>query len=177
MKMVKEFIMPVLVLTVICLVVSAALVGTYQLTKPVIDENERITAENARKEVMPDAPGFEQVTLPDDAPEGVLEVYHATDDTGYVITVETSGYKSGMQVMVGILSDGTISQVRMIKHQETQNLGGKLAQESYTSQYIGKDASLQGIVGVGGATLSSNGFYGAVQTAFDMFDLLTGSAA
>ena len=37
MKFVKDFVIPVVVLTVICVVVSAALVFTYQATKPIID--------------------------------------------------------------------------------------------------------------------------------------------
>ena len=38
MKFVKDFVIPVVVLTVIFVVVSAALVFTYQATKPIIDE-------------------------------------------------------------------------------------------------------------------------------------------
>ena len=38
MKFVKDFVVPVVVLTVICVVVSTALVFTYQATKPIIDE-------------------------------------------------------------------------------------------------------------------------------------------
>lgn len=49
MKFVKDFVIPVVVLTVICVVVSAALVFTYQATKPIIDE-----AEKRRKPMRPE---------------------------------------------------------------------------------------------------------------------------
>ena len=45
MKFVKDFVIPVVVLTVICVVVSAALVFTYQATKPIIDEAKNAEAE------------------------------------------------------------------------------------------------------------------------------------
>ena len=48
MKFVKDFVIPVVVLTVICVVVSAALVFTYQATKPIIDEAKNAEANAAR---------------------------------------------------------------------------------------------------------------------------------
>ena len=53
MKFVKDFVIPVVVLTVICVVVSAALVFTYQATKPIIDEAKNAEANAARAVVLP----------------------------------------------------------------------------------------------------------------------------
>ena len=47
MKAVKEFVVPAAVLTAICLVVSGALAGTYQLTEPVIEAAKRAEADAA----------------------------------------------------------------------------------------------------------------------------------
>ena len=58
----NDFIMPIVVLTVICIVISAALGFTNKVTAPVIEETERRNAEAARKEVMPEADGFEEIT-------------------------------------------------------------------------------------------------------------------
>ena len=51
MKFVKDFVIPVVVLTVICVVVSAALVFTYQATKPIIDEAKNAEANAARRQL------------------------------------------------------------------------------------------------------------------------------
>ena len=49
-SIVKDFVMPIAVLTVICLVISAALAMTNMVTAPIIEETSRRNAEAARKE-------------------------------------------------------------------------------------------------------------------------------
>ena len=53
----RELIAPTLVLLLICLVITAALAGTYQVTKPIIDEINFRNANLARGEVLPDGEG------------------------------------------------------------------------------------------------------------------------
>ena len=48
-----ENLKPIVVLTVICLVVSAALAGTYNLTKPVIDAAKAAQAPAKARESAP----------------------------------------------------------------------------------------------------------------------------
>ena len=89
MKAVKEFVVPAAVLTVICLVVSAALAGTYQLTEPVIEAAKRAEADQSRVVVLPDGQNFEQV--PADGLENIVEAYKAGNGAGYVITGKAKG--------------------------------------------------------------------------------------
>ena len=56
-----EKLKPIVVLTAICLVVSAALTGTYNLTKPVIDAAKAAQANEALLAVLPDGTDFEEV--------------------------------------------------------------------------------------------------------------------
>ena len=58
-----ENLKPIVVLTVICLVVSAALAGTYNLTKPVIDAAKAAQANEALAAVLPEGADFEEVTV------------------------------------------------------------------------------------------------------------------
>ena len=59
----KDMMKPTIVLLVICLVAAAALAGTYQFTKPMIDEiNARMAAE-ARMTVLSTADNFEQMDV------------------------------------------------------------------------------------------------------------------
>ena len=85
MKFVKDFVVPVVVLTVICVVVSTALVFTYQATKPIIDEAKNAEANSARAVVLPGATDFEAVELPSDI-EGAVDAYKETSGLGYVVT-------------------------------------------------------------------------------------------
>lgn len=48
----KDFVKPVLVLTLICLFISAALAFTNQKTAPIIEEAELAKAEQDRKSVV-----------------------------------------------------------------------------------------------------------------------------
>ena len=63
MNAVKQFVVPAVVLTVICLVVSAALAGTYQVTEPVIEAAKRAEADASRVVVLPGGKDFKEVTV------------------------------------------------------------------------------------------------------------------
>src|SRR5699024_12528133 len=67
----NEFVRPTLVLAIICLVITALLSVSHEITQPIIDENERKTAEIARAEVLTEADSFEQIE--GEFPEGVQE--------------------------------------------------------------------------------------------------------
>ena len=69
---------PIVVLSVICVVVTAALAATNEVTAPII-EAARIEAENAaRLQVLPEADDFTEV--PGIAVDGVSAVYEAQDE-------------------------------------------------------------------------------------------------
>ncbi len=87
----QDFVKPILVLTVICLFISAALAFTNQKTAPIIEEAERIKAEQARKEVLQDADSFTLVEITG-APSTVSEIYKAENGAGYVVVLTTKGY-------------------------------------------------------------------------------------
>ena len=57
----NEYMMCIVVLTALCLVISAALALTNMVTEPVITEGALKRAEAARIEVLPEADGFELV--------------------------------------------------------------------------------------------------------------------
>ena len=84
MNAMNEFVKPTLVLAIICLVITALLSVSHEITQPIIDENERKTAEIARAEVLTEADSFEQIE--GEFPEGVQEVYKAANGAGYTVT-------------------------------------------------------------------------------------------
>ena len=83
MNAMNEFVKPTLVLAIICLVITALLSVSHEITQPIIQENERKTAELARAEVLAEADSFEQLT--GEFPEGVQEVYAAANGVAHTV--------------------------------------------------------------------------------------------
>ena len=169
----NDFIMPIAVLTIICLVITTALAFTEQATTPVIEATEKANAEAARKEVLQAADGFELLEL-SDLPDGITEVYNATNGAGTVVMGEGKGYGGTMKIIIGLDADGKITGSKVLAHGETAGLGSKVAEPKFQSQFPGKDSSLSGVSTIGGATISSNCFIGVVKKAFAVQQLAQG---
>lgn len=169
-----DFVMPILVLTLICLVMSAILAFLNNVTAPIIEETENAIAEAARSEVLPEADGFTQVDV--DLPDGsfVTAVYEANNGVGYVFMITCNGYggKNTMNLICGMDADGLIVATKTLSHAETAGLGSKTADEGFRSQFTGKDASLEGVDIIGGATFSSNYYIEGIRSAFEAYELV-----
>ena len=169
-----EKLKPIVVLTAICVIVSAALVGTYGLTKPVIDAAKAAEANAALSAVLPDGADFEEVTV---TAENVLNAYKAGNGAGYVFQAQGKGFAGMITVMVGISSDGSITGTQVMEHGETPGIGDRIEKEAhFQEQYLGKDYNLEGIEFLSGATFSSKGFNTAVGNAFVAYGELAGIA-
>lgn len=173
MKDAKQIRRSIVVLTVICLLTSAALAVVNHFTAPVSEANAAARAQQARQEAVPDAASFEPVEAA--LPENVVSAYAALDAAGkpmsYLFTVEGKGFGGTIQVLCVIGADGLIRACRtMDVSSETTTLGGQTATESYTGQYVGKDAALTGVNAISGATVTSTAYRGCVQTAFEAYE-------
>ena len=167
-----DFVQPIVVLTVICLVMSLALAFINKVTLPIITETESAIAEAARSEVLPAADGFSKLDVA--LPEGsfVTEVYEATNGVGYVFMITCNGYggKGTMNLICGIDSDGKIVDTKTLSHAETAGLGSKVTEDGFKSQFVGKDAALDGVDTISGATFSSNYYIEGIASAFDVYN-------
>ena len=171
MKNTKEIRKSIVVLVVICLLTSAALAVVNHFTAPVSKANAEARAEQA----VPDAASFQLVETT--LPEEVVSAYLALDEAGspmsYLFTVEGKGFGGTIQVMCVIGTDGLIRACRtMDVSSETTTLGGQTANESYTGQYTGQDASLSGVNAISGATITSTAYRSCVETAFEAYALV-----
>jgi len=171
----KEFLMPVIVLTAICLVISAALAFTNSLTKPVIDAAAAERADAVRLDVLPQADAFEQLEA-SGLPQSVTDVYKAANGAGYVFTVIAKGYGGDMEILCGIDASGKITACMTLSHSETSGIGSKTTEEAYRSQYAGKDSSLEGVSAISGATVSSTAYENAIKDAFKAFETVKEAA-
>ena len=88
-----------------------------------------------------------------------------------MFTAGNKGFDGTVVVMTAIGADGKIVQVSTIDvTSETKTLGGQTANESYTSQYTGKDAALDGIDAISGATITSTAYEQCVSDSFAAYD-------
>ena len=169
----NDFVMPIAVLTIICLVITALLALTNSATAPVITKAAAERAEAARTEIIPQADGFELVEA-EGLPSAVKEVYRTTNDCGYIFMLTTMGYGGEMDLILGMDNEGKIIDVKTLKHSETKGMGSKTTEEPFRSQFTGKDKELEGVSAISGATISSNAYLGAVADAFAAFEIVTG---
>lgn len=172
MNIVKDFVKPVAVLTAICLIVAGVLAFTYEFTAPIIAQGAASEADAAKLELLPDADSFEEVDLTD--VDGLVSIHQAKNGAGYVVVSAATGFKGLLNVMTGITADGLITGVKLMENQETPNLGTKVGDEAYTSQFVGKDMNLDGVELITGATISSKAFNKAVNIAFVAYGKVAG---
>jgi len=177
-----DFVAPIGVLFLICVVMTFLLALTNGATAPIIEQAELEAAQAARKEVMADADDFELVTKEKqesaDKTVTVTEVYKATNDAGYVFMITAKGYggKNTLNMACGIDMDGKITGTKVLSHAETVGLGAKITGDDFRNQFPGKDSSLEGVDLISGATFSSNYYLNALRFAFEVYDTVKGAA-
>ena len=170
----RTYVMPLLVLTIICLVVSGALAFMDSITSPIVAEAAAERAQEAMIKIIPDAQGFESIDLSyiDELPASIREIYRTTNGIGYIIIAAVNGFSGDITVICGIAPDGTIIESATLSHTETKGIGTILEEESFLSPFGGLDASLEGIDTVAGATISTRAYIQAINDIFEAFRLV-----
>ncbi len=163
----NDFIKPVLVLVIICVIASFLLAATNGVTEPIIEKAKIAQAEATRKELLPKATSFSQIAC-DTA--NVESVYKDDGGSGFVVTSYANGYGGRLTVTVGFNPDGSIISIKVDASGETATVGGKAALPEYTDLYKGATQSADGIDTISGATISSKAVKKAVNAAFEAFD-------
>ncbi len=165
----KDFVLPILVLRVICLLITGALAVTNNFTEPVITAAAAERAAAARQEILPKAGGFELMQL-DGLPATVKEIYKTTNNAGYFFLLTASGYGGELKIICAIDSDGFIVGSKTLEQSETKGLGTKSI-DKIESSIAGADSTLSGVDGVSGATITAKAYLGAVHDAFTAFEI------
>ena len=169
--MTKKNIMPVVVLTAICIVVAALLGVVNMITKPVIDEAEAQKVYDSFRNVLDGV--YSDADVPEGAPNSVNAMYKVADSDGnligHVATVTVKGYAGNISVTVGVDAEGKVTKAEVTASAETH---GKAGMKNYTDNFAGLDAA--GVAGVdtfSGATISSTAIRGAI---LDAVNAITG---
>jgi electron transport complex protein RnfG len=169
----KDFIMPILVLTLICLLMSSALAVGNRFTRPVIEKAAAERAEEARKMIIPGADEFVLLENPN-LPRTVLEAYATSNDKGYIFIVTTVGYGGEFKIICGITPDGKVIGSAVLEHNETQGLGTIVFTKA--ADYDGLDsAGAEGIDAIAGSTITSRAYKNGIRDAFAAFETVRGA--
>ena len=150
--------------------ITALLLGLVNMvTAPVIAENARIKNEKAMAAVLP-AEAYNPVEYTG-SDANILAVYEAAG-AGYVVQVECPGsFGGGLQAMVGVAADGTVTGVEIVKTAETSGLGANAGKDAFKGQFAGLDVTAGvtkdggTIVPITGATITSRAVCAGVNSA------------
>lgn len=168
----KQSLSSVIVLTVICLVISAALAAVNLVTAPVIEENDNKAANAALSEVMPEGGSFTELSMADyQLPATVTNIYEA-ENGGYVVRLVTTGYSSGLTVMCGVDANGVITGAVCLGSTETLGY-----EKTYGESFAGKDAAgVDAVDTVSGATKTTSAYKSAIKDALNTAVILGGGS-
>ncbi len=165
------------VLLIITMIASGILAYLNTLTQPIIEENQRVAQEKARKEVLPSAVTFEEVA--DDL------VYHIGKDAegktvGYTFVASLYGYSSEVKTMVGVDPYQVIEKIKVISQSETPGLGANCEKPAFLAQFSGKqktemrvDKDGGTITSLTGATITTRTIANSIKAAMNKLDIPT----
>ena len=166
----NNYIVPVLVLSLICFIMTASLSLVNMVTRPIIEEASRERALLVMREIIPGAENFILIES-DRFPHAVNEAHRTSNNAGFVFIVTTSGYGGNFKVICGIDNNGRIISSSVLPpHGETPGFGTVVFDRAV--EYEGSGSDMEGIDTVTGATISFNAYRRALEDAFTAFYLI-----
>lgn len=164
----KEIIKLGLILFIICGIATALLAGLNSVTAPVIEKNNAELQEEYRREVLPEADEFTEIS------EGIYKGTKKGETVGYAVKAAQNGYNGAVEIMVGINGDLTVNKIKVLSHSETAGLGARCEEPSFLEQFSGKasginivknDAKGNDVQAISGATRTTRAVVGGVEEA------------
>ena len=157
-------------LFIFSLVAAVALAMTNEVTKGPIEAQKLAAKMDALNTVLPGCE-YTQIEYEGLAEGSSLdEIFEAKDASGatvgYALTAAPQGYGGPIPITVGISAEGHITQTYVGALQETAGLGTKVGEAEFKDQFIAiaadPDTLNDDVDTIGGATVSSSAFVGAV---------------
>ena len=162
----KSFVLPVIVLVVICIVIGAAMAAINFITAPKIASDHEKKEREALSTVLPENQGFTRQEI-EGLPESVVALYTDNGSASIAVMLSVRGYDSSnpMSVAVGFDEEGNITKCSVISCTgETRGIGSKVASDDFLTGFIGKNNS-DSVDTISGATISSRAFKSAIDDA------------
>lgn len=176
MKKLKEYLVPTIILFVICLVATALLGITNAVTAPEIEALAIQKEKDTRLEVFPDAASFGEKA---DESVNIVPALDGNGETiGYVVVTSAKGYGGEVEVMTGVTADGKVTGISILSHSETPGLGAKAkTDDEWRGQFTDKTGGIavskdqagdNSIDAITGATITSRAVVAAVNEAIEL---------
>jgi len=186
----KQILKIGIILLLISAIAAFALGFTNEVTKDKIAEQRFLANEQAKKEVLPDAASFSDITGEDLEAivakfEPIQEAYVGLDASGtpigYVFKSIPNGFSGAVVVVTGLSVDEMVTGLRVGSHNETPGLGAKAKDAPFYEQFAGKSstspigvsktaASGNDIQAITGATISSVAITKGANASIDAFN-------
>jgi len=167
-------------LTLISLVMSAALTFVYLKTKGPIELAASQKEINAIRQVSPD---FDSDPLTAQREVDGVTIYTVkknNETAGFAVkTYSDKGFSGHIELMAGFRTDGTINNITVLQHKETPGLGTKMAEPKFITQFLDKNPGSFKINvkkdggqvdAITAATISSRAFCDALLRAYNALD-------
>lgn len=181
----SNFLNMVLTLFLVTAIAALALGGVYVVTKEPIALAKKKKLEAAIKKVLPEFENIKTVKVKAIDSEDSLTFYIASKNNEVIGTAVKSltmkGFSGEIEIMVGLLNDGTINNTAVLSHKETPGLGDKMdiKKSNFPEQFMGlnpegkplkviKDGGT--VDAITAATISSRAFCDAVNRAYETFE-------
>ena len=181
-------IKPVLVLSVICTLICALLIVTYNLTY--VDTSGVLTDDLRAGCVKADGEGdYALVTdkatagLDGDEYKDIVKIVKNNTKNTFLFETVVDGYAAdGIDAVIAISADGKVSGISIIALGETPGLGSKINDDAFLSRFVGAGSDItivktepkneNEVQGVTGSTLSSKGMAKAVNLAVKAYSVM-----
>lgn len=164
-KQKNEFVQLGGILCAITLVVALCLGAVNAITVDPIAKQNQLKTENALAQVMEadseviDVAEGTTVTTDKGTAVEIISAYKMTkdgQDAGYCVEVAPTGFGGGVDTMVGIGADGTVTGISVISaSSETPGLGANCTTEEFQSQFAGQPADGTVAVGKDGGSITA----------------------
>ncbi len=171
----KKYIMPPLVLTIICVVISGLLVLVYN--KTYVDTTGILT--DQLKTGCTEIFGEDdyKILLENDTPvtfdtHGVISIITNKSGEKCLIELSQDGYsKGGLHLLIGVNTDNEVEGIYFLSNGETPGLGTKVEDKSFIDKLIGfsTETDENQIDNVTAATYSSKGMKAACKKAVTLY--------
>lgn len=174
----RDYIMPPLVLTVICVIIAGLLAFAYNATY--VDTTGIITDELMNGCIELFGEGEYTMLLEADengekSPvkfEGVTSIILDENDN-CIFEIYGNGYeKAGLHLLIGVNPDGSLKGVSIVSLSETPGLGTRVDDAEYLGQFVGMTGDLPlSVDNITGASKSSMGLKNAIVLALETYSL------
>ncbi len=177
MNIVKQIILPTVVLMIIAGLISGVLAFTYEATGIAHIDTGLTTEQLAELQptVLPEGGTLTKVETTLEDPS-LIAVY-SDGSNGVALHISTIGYagkSSPIEALVGIAADGTVTGVAVTASAETPGLGTKIEAPDYLAAFVGVSGTAESVDTITSATISSKALRDGVTAALQLFEQIKG---